>query len=809
MRRRGPPPDRGRRCPGFPARATREKRLSEPSQPEREIAALRERISALSAAILRISASLNVTTVLQEAVDGACALTGARYGLIATVDEAGQVQEFVSSGFSPEEFHRLTEWAEGPELFAHFRDLPGPIRLTDLPDFVRALGFSAELVRSNTFQGTPMRHRGAHIGNFFLTEKEGAPAFTDEDEEVLVLFASQAATAIANARTHRDERRARADLEALVETSPVGVIVLDARTGHLVSINREARRIGESLRTPGRPFEELLERITFRRADGQEVSLGEFPVAQQFGNGEMVRAEEIELSVPDGRSIATLVNVTPIRDEDDAVVSVVATIQDLAPLQELERQRAEFLGMVSHELRAPLTAIKGSAATLLEELGELEPAEMHEFHRIIDEQAGRMRSLIGALLDAGRIEAGTLSVSPEPSEVAVLVDRARNTFLAGGGRHSVFIDLPGDLPGVMADRRRIVQVLNNLISNAARHSPDSTPIRVTAEREGLHVAVSISDEGRGIAPGLLPRLFRKYSAPGERGTRALADTGLGLVICKGLVEAHGGRIRAESDGLGRGSRFTFTLPAVDDAREADAAPSGRRTPPPAPLGPSRILVVDDDPQTLRYVRGILTGAGYAPLVTGNHEEIAHIIRTETPSLVLLDLMLPGADGIALMESVPELADLPVVFISGYGRDETVAKALKAGAADYIVKPFSPTELTARVEAALRRVAQPEPFRLHGLAIHYEARRVTVDGCEIELTATEYNLLRILSLNAGRVVTYETLERRVWNDRAAGDANLVRNFIKKLRSKIGEDAANPKWIFNVRGVGYRMPRPDRG
>ena len=381
--------------------------------PAREIQALRERVSALSAAILRISASLDVTTVLQEAVDSARALTGARYGLITTVDDSGTVMEFVSSGFTKEELQQLTEWPEGPKLFAHFRDLPGPIRLTNLPDFVQSLGFSPDLMRSNTFQGTPMRHRGADVGNFFLAEKEGAPAFTDEDEEVLVLFASQAATAIVNARTHRDEQRARADLEALVETSPVGVVVFNAQTGRAVLVNREARRIVERLRMPGRPVEDLLGVITFRRADGREVSLSEFSFAQQLRIGETVRAEEIVLSVPDGRSVSMLVNGTPIHAEDGTVASMVVTMQDLAPLKELERLRADFLGMVSHELRAPLTAIKGSAATLLEEASELDVAEMHEFHRIIHEQAGHMRGLIGALLDAGRIEAGTLSVSPE------------------------------------------------------------------------------------------------------------------------------------------------------------------------------------------------------------------------------------------------------------------------------------------------------------------------------------------------------------------------------------------------------------
>ena len=770
--------------------------------------ALREHISTLSAAVLRINASLDIATILREALDTARTLTGARYGIITTIDETGEVRDCVSSGLTEEEYRQFLEWPDRPKFLAYLRDLPGPMRIADLPALVHSLELSPDhLVCPDTFQGTPLHHRGETVGHFFLAGKEGAPAFTDEDEEVLVLFASQAATAINNARTYRDEKRARADLEALIQTSPVGVVVFDAPSGQPVSCNSEAKRIVEGLRSAGRPLEELLDVVTVRRSNGDEVFLSEFPLAQQLGTCETVRAEEIVLSVPDGRSVSMLVNVTPIRAEDGTVMSVVVSMQDLAPLQELERLRAEFLGMVRRELRTPLVAIKGSAATLLEEGAELESAEMHEFFHIIHEQAGHMRSLIGALLDVGRIEAGILSISPEPSETAVLVDQARNRFLTSGSRHTVLVDVPHDLPRVMADRQRVVQVLNNLFSNAARHSPESAPIRVTATRDGVHVAVAIADEGHGIAPEQLPRLFQKYGGAGDGGSRAIAKTGLGLIICKGLVEAHGGRIRAESDGPGQGSLFTFTLPVIEDTR--DVVPVVDRTPAPVRTErkPERILIVEDDPNTLRYVRDILTGAGYAPVMTGGHEDLARIIRAEKPVLVLLDLMLPGTDSIALMETVPELSGLPVVFISGYGRDETIAKALEAGATDYIVKPFSPTELCARVRAALRSISRPEPFQLDGLAIHYEERRITIDGREVTLTATEYKILHVLSLNAGRVVTYEALERQVWEGRKEGDLNLMRNFIKKLRAKLGEDAANPTWIFNLRGVGYRMPRPD--
>ena len=764
----------------------------------RENEALRQRIATLNAAILRVNASLDLDTVLGEVVESARTLTGARWGIIATVDEAGAPRDFVFSGFTPEEQLELYTWPDHARLFEHFRNLAGPLRVGDLSEYVRALGIEPAPAFSRTFQGTPMRHRGADVGSFFLADKADGEAFTDEDEEVLTLFASQAASAIANARTHRDERRAKADLEALVETSPVGVLVLDAQTGRPISFNREARRMGESLRMPGHPPEQLLEVMSFRRADGSEVSLGEFPIEQVVRSGETMRAEEMLISVADGRSVRVLVNATPIRAEDGAIGSVVVTIQDLAPLDEIERLRTEFLGLVSHELREPLAAIRGSAVTLLEDAAALDPAEMREFHRIIVEQSGHMRGLIGDLLDAGRIDTGTLSVSPEPSELAELVERARNTFLGGGGRHGIAVDLPVDLPRAMADRRRIVQVLNNLFANAARAAPESSPIRVSAAREDAHVAVSVADEGRGIAPELLPRLFNKHAGGGPK-----AGYGLGLAICKGLVEAHGGRIRAESDGPGRGATVTFTLPVAGDpvAEAAAVPPPGRR-----PAEKARILVVDDDPRTLRSVRDALSAAGYAPLVTGEPGELAHLIRTEKPRLVLLDLILPGKDGIELMREVPELSDLPVIFISGYGRDETVARALEAGAADYIVKPFSRTELVARVRAALRRLEAPEPFMLGALAIDFDRRRVTVDGVPVALTATEYELLRVLALNAGRTMTYDTLLRRVWTSRNGADASLVRIFVRNLRKKLGDDAANPSLIFNERAVGYRMAEP---
>ena len=769
----------------------------------RENALLRDRMSRLSAASLRIAASLDLDTVLNEVVDGALALTGARYGVIATVDAEGAPGDVVSSGLTPEFHQRLMSWTEGSGLFEHFRDLPGTLRLPDAPSYVRSLGYATDLIPNGPLLGTPVRHQGVHVGLFCLTTKQGGGEFTDEDAEILVLFASQAATAIANARVYRDERRARADLEALIDTSPVGVVVFDARTARLSTVNREARRIAAHFNAEGRPEAEFLDVITCRRADGREVALAEFPRAQLLRNATPVRTEEIVLSAPDGRSVKMLINATPIRGEDGAVESLVVTMQDMTPLEALERSRTEFLSLVSHELRAPLVSIKGAAATALGGSLSPDPAELREFFRIIDEEADHMRGLISDLLDAGRIETGTLSVTPEPVEVARLVDQARNTFLSGGGGHTVSIDLPLELPRVLADRQRVTQVLNNLFSNASRNAPESSPIRVSAVRDGPHVALSVADDGRGVPPEQLPHLFRKHARFGGN-VGGIDGTGLGLAICKGLVEAHGGRIWAESGGAGAGTRITFTIPIAEEG-----AADGDRSGTDESIGRpdrTRILVVDDDPRVLGDVRDTLSAAGYAPLMTGDPREVPHLLESERPALVLLDLILPGADGIALMEQVPGLADLPVIFISAYGRDETIARALEIGAADYIVKPFSPTELTARVRAVLRRRSQPKPFRLGALAIDYAARRPTLDGSAVELTATEYELLRVLALNAGKVVKHETLLRHAQALEDGADFNRVRALVKKLRQKLGDDAAAPDYIFTVRGAGYRMAHP---
>ena len=233
-------------------------------------------------------------------------------------------------------------------------------------------------------------------------------------------------------------------------------------------------------------------------------------------------------------------------------------------------------------------------------------------------------------------------------------------------------------------------------------------------------------------------------------------------------------------------------------------------------GNPSILVVDDDPETLRYVSGTLVDAGYAPVVTRDPDDVSPLLRRHRPGLAVLDLAGPGSDGIEVMQYVLATAGVPVLLLSARGQEEIIARALDTGAADYVVRPFSSAELSVRIAVALMRGpgGNPEeatrPYVRGHLAIDYAGRTVTVAGAAVRLTSTEYRMLAELSLNSGRAMTHGQLLRRVWSlGRESRDSGPVRTVIKRLRRKLGDDASEPAHIFTVPGVGYRMEKPDDG
>ena len=276
----------------------------------------------------------------------------------------------------------------------------------------------------------------------------------------------------------------------------------------------------------------------------------------------------------------------------------------------------------------------------------------------------------------------------------------------------------------------------------------------------VYIAVSVEDESGGAPAHNLLHPFQRYSRTDGQNTGGRnGRDGLALAICEGIVEAHGGRMSAENAGPEHGARYTFTIPVVDETAQSDQNGSGYLTANSGLSGrqQAHILAVDGDQEAQRFIRNTLSGAGFIPVVTGDADDIERLVDEEKPHLVLLEATLSWTDGFEMMERVRKVSEAPIIFVSGRGGSGDMERAFEVGAADYIVKPFTATELVARIKAALRMWLRPpqaepaEPFVLGDLAIDYAERSVTVADRRVRLTATEYRLLYELSTAGGESV----------------------------------------------------------
>jgi len=688
--------------------------------------------------MLRIGEHLDLSTVLQEVVDSARLLTDAKHSAFVTMDDSGEPLSAFTSGLTLEERRKYIELPRARDFFKYVMAIREPVRVDDFVAFLMAAGFDDLPTLTNTFLGTQIRYRDKQVGYIFIGNKAGNLQFTSEDEEAIAMFAALATMAIANAERYENERRAKAQLEVLVNTSPVGILVVDAKTGDFLLSNREAKRITTSMSLSRLNLYQLYETVSFRRSDGRDIPCSDLPLVRALG-GEAVPAEEVVICLPGGQETTTLVSSTPIHSDDGRVELVVSVVQDITPLEELQKLRAKFLATVGNELRTPLAAIKGAATTALNTSPTPGEAETRQFFEIVDQQAEHMRGLINDLVDLTRVETGTLSVSLEKASVTTLVEQAKRNFLGSGHRNIVEVDIQPDLPPIRADSQRFLQVLGNLLANASNQSGEWSTITVTAYQDDAHVAITVSDEGRGLSSEELLKVFRKFTM--IQGASGGPGEGLGLAICKGAVEAHGGRIWAESDGPGLGTKFTFTIPSEDGGARY-RVPGSAQMPTSSgggAMGGPRILAVDNDSQILWYLRNILQEAGYSLTATSNPNEVRRQIIEDDPHLILLDVMMPEIDGFKLMQTIARISDAPVIILSAHSEEENVTRGLEAGASDYIVKPFSPSELVARIRVALRKTSvsrrkeTPETYALGDLQIDYSDHSVTLAGRPVALT----------------------------------------------------------------------------
>ena len=376
-------------------------------------------------------------------------------------------------------------------------------------------------------------------------------------------------------------------------------------------------------------------------------------------------------------------------------------------LQEVDKMKDSFLSTVSHELRTPLTSIKGFAEILL--TYEEDRETQREFLTIINEESERLTRLINDFLDISRIEAGRMQWQTTRLAIPEIIETAINATQAlyKEKNQKVEVDLERDLPSVWSDSDRLVQVITNVLSNAIKFTPDGGEIRVAAQLlksdEGENapsmIRVSVSDTGIGIAPEDYEKIFEKFKQVGDTLTDRPKGTGLGLPICKEIVEHYGGKIWVESE-LDKGSTFYFTLPVREEAEVETPEVEDKIVT--TVEGSKTILVVDDEANVRRFLKHELTNVGHRVVEASGGKEAIDLAKEYHPDLITLDIIMPdinGFDVTAVLKNDPGTKDIPILILSVVGDKE---RGYQLGASDYVTKPFNSTLLIGKITQLLGR-----------------------------------------------------------------------------------------------------------
>lgn len=483
--------------------------------------------------------------------------------------------------------------------------------------------------------------------------------------------------------------------EAILYSLSDGVVTTD-REERVTLLNPAAEAIcGLSLEAAlGRPWDEVLD---LRDISGRPLRRERGPLREALQSGQPGRLSELALRRPDGQELLVSLAVAPIRQAGGEPIGAVVVLRDVTAERDLGRTKDQLVAVVSHELRTPLASLVGFTELLLTR--EVEASQRQLYLSTMLREGRRLTALINDFLDLQRLESGAQGLRLEPTDLRPVLEQA----LAAVGddpAHPLVASLEEPLPPVLADAERVAQVLANLLDNARKYSPGGGEIRVAARVVGGEVEIEVADQGLGLPAEALPRLFSKFYRVDNTNRRAIKGTGLGLAIVKHLVEAHGGRVWARSDGLGKGSTFGFSLPVAGAPvpRRAGEAPATRV---PAVQPGGGVLVVEDDPGYAQWLSGALRDEGYRVEVAVSAEQALEAIGRERPAVVLLDLRLQGQldgwDLLAVLRGRPETQDLPVVVVSAY--DEP-SRGQALGVDDYLLKPVA----KERLVSVLRRLA---------------------------------------------------------------------------------------------------------
>ena len=481
---------------------------------------------------------------------------------------------------------------------------------------------------------------GEHRYGLFVVFVSRASLFVNDDLAVLSVLAEQAALALEGGTLVEEITRERSTLSAVMSSMHEGLLVTDeaatirycnGRTAELLGVSRD-KLIGIPVRSV---FAQVVRRVT---ATDTVVTQWK----QAVRNPDKRTVLDVELIDPP-RSLQA--EVFKVADAAGAQRGVGVVLRDVTAERDLARTKDELVSVVSHELRTPLASVVGFAELL--RTRELTEAQRHQFLTVILEEGRRLTALINDFLDLQRMESGRQEITLRPLDLPELLDQSVSA--AGpDDAHPIVLDLPDDLPMVRADSDRVRQVVANLLSNARKYSPGGGRVEVSAHEADGQVIISVQDHGLGLPPDAVPHLFEKFFRVDNSDRRSITGTGLGLAISRKIIDAHGGRIWAESEGLGHGSRFSFSLPVANAQRAF-----------------GDVLIVEDDAGFARLLEAEFANREISTVWAASAEEAAAQLASQLPKAVILDLLLPGAQGEEFLRGLNQLKGyaLPVIVVT--------------------------------------------------------------------------------------------------------------------------------------------------
>ena len=430
-------------------------------------------------------------------LDATIRMTNGHHALVAILDHAGAIKHAATLGLTHAEKRALWATPHGLDFLHALLRQPPIIHTTDLDEYARQLGldsFSLPLPINGALIAQ-LTHNQRLLGVLSVARKPAANPFSESDVAVFSLLANQASGPIANAGRRTGNRRTRRDLELLVHASPFGICVIDSLTRQPISINRQAVRILTPILSPGQNPADLLRTAEVIRSDGARLPFTELPFLLSHAMPTQAVAEPVNVSAPDGRSIAAAIRTTPIRNEDDVAVAMMITIETTPHQASRHPPAPPYLTTAASALRSPLSSVRGSATTLIETRHSLTPSESLEYLQLIVRQCDNIRSTIEHITDAAHIAAGSADWQIQPAAVSDVIHQAIAAFRATYPLRAACATPAHGAGYVLADRRRLPHAFFTILTEFATRTPSSTQLTVTCSQDSDQTRIDFSSTG--------------------------------------------------------------------------------------------------------------------------------------------------------------------------------------------------------------------------------------------------------------------------------------------------------------------------